>query len=294
MGDDCMLGARLTLAGLALAATVAPNAARAADYQQPPPPQIYVQPPQVIEEFASAWYLRGDVGIGINSRYDLDYLPNPVNVGNGFVFEQHSIADTFFIGGGVGYEFNNWLRFDGTAEYRAKTAVAAFGAFPATPANGTDFYNGYLKSWVFLANAYVDLGTWNCFTPFVGAGVGAAYNTMSDLTDFNTTGGLGRGIGRDSSNWNFAWALHAGVAYNVSKTLKVELAYRYLNYGSVTDTVDCVGGCNPDSYKFGKLSSQDIKLGLRWTCCDFAPPPPRYVYTPPPPPAYIPPLRSKG
>ena len=83
---------------MALAATVAPNAARAADYQQPPPPQIYVQPPQVIEEFASAWYLRGDVGIGINSRYDLDYLPNPVNVGNGFVFEQHSIADTFFIG----------------------------------------------------------------------------------------------------------------------------------------------------------------------------------------------------
>ena len=28
-----------------------------------------------------------------------------------------------------------------------------------------------------LANAYVDLGTWWCMTPFIGAGVGAAHNT---------------------------------------------------------------------------------------------------------------------
>ena len=29
---------------------------------------------------------------------------------------------------------------------------------------------------VFLANAYVDLGTWWCVTPFIGAGVGTSYN----------------------------------------------------------------------------------------------------------------------
>jgi opacity protein-like surface antigen len=280
---------------LAVAVSFAAGAARAADYAPPQPP-VYIQPPP-IEEFASAWYLRGDVGIGMNRNYQLQYLPSPANVGDGFVFEQNSIGDSFFIGGGVGYEFNNWLRFDGTAEYRAKTAVSAFGSFPGNPTNGTDFYNGNLKSWVFLANAYVDLGTWNCFTPFVGAGIGGAYNTMSDLTDFNTNGGLGRGIGRNSSEWHLAWALHAGVAYNITKNFKVELAYRYLNYGSVTDTVDCVGGCNADSFKFDKLSSHDIKLGLRWVCCEVAPAP-RYVYQPPPPVYYTPPpppaLRSKG
>ena len=26
----------------------------------------------------------------------------------------------------------------------------------------------------------------------------------------------------------------------------MELAYRYLNYGSVTDTIDCNGGCNAE------------------------------------------------
>ena len=74
----------------------------------------------------------------------------------------------------------------------------------------------------------------------------------------------------------------------------VEANVQGTDLGSVSDQVDCIGGCNADTFKFNRLTSQDIKLGLRWTCCDFAPPPPRYVYTPPPPPAYIPPLRSKG
>jgi hypothetical protein len=28
--------------------------------------------------------------------------------------------------------------------------------------------------------------------------------------------------------------------------------------------IDCTGGCNPDSYKFGNLSSQDLMLGVRF------------------------------
>jgi opacity protein-like surface antigen len=278
-----MLGTRLTILTLALTASLATSAARAADYSQPLPQQqpIYIQqPPQAIESFAANWYLRGDVGIGINANYKLDYLPSSFNVGNGFAFQHNTIGDTFFIGGGIGYEFNNWLRFDATAEYRAKTPVYAFGSYPP---NGLDIYNANLKSWVFLANAYVDLGTWNCFTPFVGVGVGAARVTLADLSDVNPNGGFG--FGRNPSVWNFAYALHAGVAYNVTKNFKVELAYRYLNYGSITDTVDCSVNCHPDAFRFNNLYSQDIKLGLRWTCCDVAPEP-RYVYTPP--------LRSKG
>jgi len=279
-----MFSARLPIS-ICIAALFAASAAHAADYSQPMPPPIYVQPPP-IQEY-SGWYLRGHVGVGMNGAYTLDYLPAPANVGNGFAFVHNSIGDTYFIGGGVGYEWNNWLRLDATLEYRAKTRVYAFGTYPP---NGLDLYEGHLKSWLFLANAYADLGTWNCFTPFVGVGIGGAYLTMANLSDFNPNGGYG--FGRNPSQWNFAYALHAGVAYNVSKTFKVELAYRYLNYGSITDTVDCAGGCNADSFKFGKLYSHDFMLGLRWTCCD-VPPPPRYVYTPPPP-VYAPPLHSKG
>jgi len=296
-----MYAARLTISTLAIAAAFATSAARAADYSQPPPqPYIIQQPPPMLETVSSGWYLRGDIGMSIQNKANLEYLQNPAN-NFAFAFDYNSIANTQFIGLGAGYEFNNWLRFDVTGEYRGKTQVNARGVYDRTTMQG-DSYQGYLKSWVFLANAYVDLGTWNCFTPFVGVGVGGAYNTLSDFVD-NGIGQTGVGFGRNPSEWHFAYALHAGVAYNVNKNFKVELAYRYLNYGSITDTIDCVGGCNPDSYKFGNLSSHDIKLGFRWTCCETQEQV-RYVYqpqpyTPPPvymqPPVYTqPPLRSKG
>ena len=255
----------------ALAALTASPAARAADFSPPMPPPA--------PEVADSWYLRGYVGIGMNGTPSLDYLPAPANVGNGFAFDQHSIADTFFTGFGVGYEWNSWLRFDVTGEYRGKTQVNARGVYNAQGLG--DAYQGYLKSWVFLANGFVDLGTWNCFTPFLGAGIGGAYNQLADFVDMGI-GQTGAGFGRNSAEWHMAYALYAGVGYAVSKNLKVDLSYRYLNYGSITDTIDCIGGCVPDSYKFGNLYSHDFMLGLRWTCCDT-------------PPAYMPPpLHSKG
>jgi opacity protein-like surface antigen len=256
-----MIGARLKISTLTAIAALAASAAQGADYS---PPLVMQQPQGCCDN----WYLRGFIGVGMNAAYTLDYLPAPANVGNGFAFQHNSISDTVFIGGGVGYEWNNWLRFDGIVEYRDRTRVYAFGNYP--PA-GLDTYEGYLKSWVFLANAYVDLGTWYCLTPFVGAGIGTAYLKLADFSDVNPNGGFG--FGRNPSTWNLAWALHAGVAYNVSKSLQVELAYRYLNYGSITDTVDCNGGCNADSFKFKNLYSNDIMLGLRWTCCEVPPPP---------------------
>ncbi len=268
------MGSRFTIPTLAvLAALMAIPAARAADMPLPPPAP---------EPCCSSWYLRGFVGVGMTNTFKLDYLENPAHTTN-FVFDQNSNSDTTFIGGGAGYEWNNWLRFDFTGEYRGKTQVNARGIYDVGTGEG-DAYQGYIKSWVFLANGFVDLGTWNCFTPFVGAGIGGAYNQLANFVDMGI-GTTGAGFGRNSAEWHMAYALYAGLAYNVSKSLKVDFTYRYLNYGSVTDTVDCIGGCIPDSYKFSNLSSHDFMLGLRWTCCDVDQPP-RYVYTPP--------LHSKG
>lgn len=275
---------RLTISLLAGLAPLAATVAHAADYSQPlPPPPVYIQPPPV-EEFAGGWYLRGQVGVGMNHT-TLEYTTQ-----TNATLQQQSIANSFFIGGGIGYEWNGWLRFEGTFDYRAKSRVYSFVTYPP---GGIDEYQGNLKSWIFLANAFVDLGTWECFTPFVGFGIGGAYNTLTDFSDVNPNGGYG--FGRNPSEWHFAYALHAGVAYNVSKNFKVELAYRYLNYGSITDTVDCNVTCTQDQFKFDKLYSHDIMLGFRWTFCCDVPPPPRYVYTPPPPVYTMPPpLRSKG
>jgi len=253
----------LSLCALTTGALLAATAAQAADINLPPPPQ---------PEITSGWYLRGFVGIGMNAKADLDYQTQ-----TNATLQFNSNDDTVFVGGAVGYEFNNWFRFDVSAEYRNKSRVYALVTYPP---GGIDTYEGYLKSYVFLANAFVDLGTWNCFTPFLGAGVGGAWNTLSDFFDVNPNGGYG--FGRNPDEWHLAYAFYAGLGYNVSKNLKIDLTYRYLNYGSITDTVDCNVTCTKDSFKFGSLHSHDIMLGLRWICCEA----PQYVEERP--------LRSKG
>jgi opacity protein-like surface antigen len=220
------------------------------------------------------WYLRGYVGVGMAGKAKLDY-----ETVTSATLQANSNEDVTFVGGAVGYDWNNWLRFDVSAEYRAKSRVYALVTYLP---GGIDEYQGNLKSYVFLANAFVDLGTWNCFTPFIGAGIGAAYNNLADFTDVNPNGGYG--FGRNPSEWHMAYALYAGVSYAVSKNLNVDMTYRYLNYGSITDTVDCSVVCTHDSFKFGSLYSNDLMLGLRWTCCEVAPTP-RYVDVP---------LHSKG
>ncbi len=44
----------------------------------------------------------------------------------------------------------------------------------------TNDYTFTKKEWLFLANAYLDLGTWWCITPFIGAGVGVANLTIAN------------------------------------------------------------------------------------------------------------------
>ena len=95
------------------------------------------------------------------------------------------------------------------------------------------------SEWVAMVNAYVDLGTWWCMTPFVGAGVGASRNTDQRLPRligviFNRRWRSGRGLDlrrRLRSKWNFAWALHAGLAYKVTPNFTLELAYQLCQPG---------------------------------------------------------------
>ena len=50
-----------------------------------------------------------------------------------------------------------------------------------------------------------------------------------------------------------AWALYAGVSYAVSKNFNIDLTYRYLNFGTAKDTIDCNGGSGCNEFKFKDL-----------------------------------------
>ena len=115
-----MVSSSLKISMLTAVAVLAATTAQGADYA-PPPPQIVQPPPQ---EFAQNWYLRGFVGVGMTNKFKLDFLENPAHTTN-FVFDQNSNSDRTFVGGGVGYEWNNWLRFDLTGEYRSRRSQRA-------------------------------------------------------------------------------------------------------------------------------------------------------------------------
>ena len=254
------------LAGAAL--IVGAQAAAAADL----PPIIQKAPPAPVVEFGG-WYLRGDIGFSnehlrghVFDPAPLAPLTSDVTLSKGF--DSAGIFDL-----GVGYQFNPWLRADVTGQFRGKAHFQAL-----------DFINNSFpeqtfaskSEWVFLANAYVDLGTWWGVTPFVGAGAGFDNIRISNWEDI--------GVNSDANNfadagskWNFAWAVHAGLGYRVNPNLTLELAYHFLSLGDgVTGQVHGWDGTYQGAGDhFNRIYSHDLTLGLRWM---FAAPPPEPFY----------------
>lgn len=69
----------------------------------------------------------------------------------------------------------------------------------------------------------------------------------------------------------FAWALHAGVSYDVTQNFTVDLDYRYLDIGDGSSGKNHAydGSGTGDGLEFDNIHSSDIMLGARWKfgCC---------------------------
>jgi opacity protein-like surface antigen len=275
----------LALAGAAAAMS---TVAFAADFPPALPPAP-IQPAPVSD---SGWYLRGDVGVSAQRFEQFDHF----QTNSAFVWPaswtivQKQADDSSFVDFGVGYTVNNWLRFDVTGEHRTSAKFKVVGSYTEfCPGGATCFdqYDGSHSAEVFMLNAYLDLGTWWSLTPFVGVGVGGAWNSVSTVTDLGIVNIFAPGFGyssADASNWNLAWSAQAGLAYNVSNNLKLEFAARYMNLGSVkTPVVNCSSsGCQGTSgpaayYTLTNFDALDLKLGFRWMFQPEAP-----VYAPQP------------
>jgi len=263
------------------AVTLLSQAAFAADMAIAPPPYA----PPVVEEFGG-WYLRGDIGF---SNQRVDRLNNVLDVGNATSVQSLNFNTAGIYGLGVGYRVNNWFRGDVTGEYRGNSQFYGTDRITYVGGVGTDTYHATKNEWVVMANAYVDLGTWWCITPFIGAGVGGARVAINGFTDagianngFGAEPGLA--YGNSVAKWNLAWAVHAGLAYRVTPNFTVELAYRYLDMGDGLTgdlrTFDGSGVNTINPMTFKSITSHDLKLGVRWDLNS--------------PPAYMPPLVTKG
>jgi opacity protein-like surface antigen len=253
------------------AATLLSTAAFAADMPIAAPPMMYAPPPA---DFGG-WYLRGDIGMTNQTAKDLTLASAPFPAGfqtTGFGFDSSPLFDI-----GVGYQFNNWFRADVIGQWRGKANLHASQFSPlgviAPGFTEADNYSGSKSEAVVMLNGYVDLGTWWCVTPFIGAGIGASYNQISGFRDDGVIyngGVLNNSVtyGGDAGKWNFAWALHAGLAYKVTPNVTIELAYSYMNLGNAvtgpTNSFDGVTVVNGSGFAIRDITSNDVKLGVRW------------------------------
>ncbi|WP_421915868.1 outer membrane protein [Mesorhizobium sp.] len=283
-----------SLTALALAAVLLPlSPVHAADYDPP----IYVDqaPDYKPVEVGSGWYLRGDVGYAVNKPFDDSVGPTGFtssntlfdgSVGMGYHFTDYFRADLNF--GilptnkfGDSYVTTCAGTLTTTVTNVASGNITSQTNAPAsTPCQGSDSASN--KAYSLMANGYVDLGTYVGFTPYVGGGVGVVYskfnksigasncvptttsNTINGNTttqQFNCDSPAGySGAVTSQASYDFAYSLAAGLSYQVTKNVSVDVGYEYF----------AIPGAQYVAYDNGAfgihkgLDYQSVKLGLRY------------------------------
>jgi opacity protein-like surface antigen len=269
MGRNTSTVSRLPLAVLACGLALTGGAA-AADMRMPAPAAVDPAP-QVISEFGSGWYLRGDVGYAWRKSPGSE-LTDPVRLSN------TSFGNNVSFGAGVGFK-QGWFRTDITADYFRSTEIRSrqngitdcdfFAGFPDLTCDYNG--NGYISAFAVLWNVYADLGTWHGITPYIGAGVGTSYVRAHGFSAsiYDTTGTVpaadnpGRAEYGNRGQFNFAWALMAGASYSFSANHAIDIGYRYTNLGRA----QTAGG--PIAFngevRTGTIDSHEVRVGFRYT-----------------------------
>ncbi len=227
---------RFTIPTLAAIAVFTTSAAHAADMPGYPPEPVAPAP---IELVNSGWYLRGDLGYRFqNFNTATDILNN---------YTHTSMENPFVAGVGAGYKFE-WIRFDVTGDYGGPSN------FNGAAALGTNTVTAKIDTYTVMFNGYLDLGTWYGLTPYVGAGIGKAqieiYNFAPTPPPINLISAF--------RQWNTAWSAMAGVSYNLTYDLLIDVGYRHVDMGDIN------GGLGTRLFTLNKVTGDEIRVGLRY------------------------------
>lgn len=154
----------------------------------------------------------------------------------------------YLLGGAIGVKWNDMVRTEIELSYasaKAKTEDAQFGAlFASNPVSGP------IQSTYLLGNVWFDYSNDSAMTPYIGAGLGMGW------ADADVDGDKVVGLKNGSSG--LAFQLGAGVKYDISETIAVDLGYRFkglkdINFDLISST--------PFEHK-GDLYSHNVQLGL--------------------------------
>lgn len=271
------LKSRIAFISAAFASGIA-MPAMAADLE--PLPIIEAPAPitEVEVETSGGWYLRGDIGYSMQELIDdrVDYVAaSGAGMQHGTL--NGEIDNTYSFGVGVGYDTGHYFRGDLTLDYFAENDFTGYSEGYCTPVGGgaaVECRSSDISSFTALsmmANAYIDLGTYHGFTPYVGGGIGGTYigwetlsNTIEDGYDQS-----GTETHTGHKDWRFTWAVMAGASVDITSNIKLDAGYRYrrITGGKMFEVGDGLNGAasyTGPGHDRG-FSSHDFRLGARYT-----------------------------
>ena len=241
---------------------------------------VPVPAPTPVPVYEPKWYLRGDVGVSVGGepgssesgllygQSDSPGATGPVPFGFGSSsFTSSSVRSDFPTGAvwgvGVGYYWSPSLRFDLTADVRSHGEVKVDGTYQYTSYNynccgnyvptttqvdGTVSEKTIMRTGIFLANAYYDFGHFRHFRPYIGLGLGFAYNelerkntTIETTCDTTTIPSCATSTVRASGTYSssskdhtvtLAAAVTTGFSYEVHDGTHLDFNYRFLYTGA--------------------------------------------------------------
>lgn len=205
------------------------------------------------------WYV-GAAG-GVNFIDQLDLVIEPT-------LNDLEMDDGYALSGAVGYGFESGIRLEAEVLYR-NNDVDSISAGGVT--NGT---GDSLETLTIMGNLLFDLRNSTRFTPYIGAGLGAAW-ANADLRSGGATV-------IDEDNWGWAIQGIAGVSMMLTENVSLTVDYRFTQTFD-TDISQTIGGVR--STLDENLDNHTIMAGLRYTFADPPPPPPA-----PAPPPEAPPI----
>lgn len=144
--------------------------------------------------------------------------------------------------GSVGYAFGNGLRLELEGGYRTN-AVDEIG--------GSSSSSGDANAISVMGNVLYDIDTGTAFTPYIGAGVGAANIDADGYTPVGATS-----INDDDTV--FAYQGILGAAYNLGSSAQIFADYRY--FATQDPEFSAASGVSVD----GEYASHTILVGLRF------------------------------
>ena len=223
-------------------------------------------------------YIRGDVGYSWSRDPNVKFTvtdPDPVSPTFGqFVTDAVTgvnVGNAWLVEGGVGCGSGpRGLRGELMLGYHGKRDIDGTPG-PWTVPAFVDPLHTSVTTTTLMFNGYYDIMRLDRFTPYVGAGVGLAYNKTGSVS-FTGNPALVNTIEGDN-RWSLAWSLMAGVGIQLTERTTLDIGYRYLDMGKAeSGIIDSAGFANP-KVRIDDLAAHEFKVGLRFAfgggepCC---------------------------